>query len=540
MVLLQKKNPFLAFFALQNQYRKVPKLIKQDCSWIVDYFSASIEIIIVLGSCTNEMYATIYPWLEKNSSHCAIFLEDNLSYWMAFLHCCITAEVLRNPQIITLFNHSGNYQELIPIGWRIVSKQFIIAVPPNSPNEENKKKQILEILESMRLIFAELRDFEIPSMRNLYYNYLSDCEQGNYIDMKNSFRGVPAIICGTGNSLSKSYKSIRDNFSKSLIIAGGRCMNLLQSMFIPMHMGVALCPYVDWKDFTSVEASIVPLLYTGRLNFESQIWHHGMSRLILKGLPYPIEDWLYNRNGSGFPDVDIGWDVICFATQLAYHFGCNPIVFVGVDHSKGYAPEQKGNDNDTHCLNIEGKYVVSQKDWIISSSWLNQFVKKNPDRRYIHVNDEGLLIPNMETISYSQINSILTNHIRRYDIENRLYAILQRTKRQDFVYNESIAKLDQLYESMQRLSVYCKNYLDAFAKQDDRKRLLAQIEIESEKSFSLLFEPLWEVYKTIILPIEISYSIEEITLHQTLFIQKALEVHTTCIQEVLCHKNTTG
>ena len=235
-------------------------------------------------------------------------------------------------------------------------------------------------------------------------------------------------------------------------------------------------------------------------------------------------------------------DVICFSTHLAYHFGCDPIIFIGVDHAKGYASERKEKEhvNEIHCLNVEGEYVVSQKDWLISSSWLNQFVKKNPDRAYIHINDVGLLIPNMETVSYSRINSILPDNARNYDIENRLYAILQRTKREDFVYNKSIAKLHQLYESMQRLSIHSKNYLDAFAKQDDRNLLLEQIEIESEKSFSLLFEPLWEVYKTIILPIEISYSIEETTLHRTLFIQKALEVHKTWIQEILCYRNTTG
>lgn len=542
LALLQKKNPFLAFFSLQNQHTKVPKLIKQDCSWISNYLSDSIETIIILGSCTDDIYVRIYPWLEEKSSHCVIFLEDNLSYWMAFLHCRISGEVLRNSQIITLFNHSGNYQELIPIGWKIVSKKFIIAVSPTINNQENKKKQILEILESMRLIFAELKDFEVTSLRNIYYNYLSDSEHGNYIDMKDSFRGVPAIICGSGNSLYQSYSSIRNNFSKSLIIAGGRCIKLLQSMSVPVHMGVALCPYVHWGDFTSTGTSTIPLLYSGRLNFKAQIWHHGMSRLIVRGSPYHIEDWLYNQNGSVLPNLDIGWDVICFATHLAYHFGCDPIIFIGVDHAKAYASDRKEKEhgNEIHCLNIEGKYVVSQKDWIISSSWLNEFVKQNPDRAYIHINDKGLLIPNMETVSYSRMNSILTNNTRSYDIENRLYAILQRTKRQDFVYNESIAKLHQLYKSMHRLSIHCKNYLDAFAKRDDRKRLLEQIEMESEKSFSLLFEPLWEVYKKIILPIEISYSIEEIILYRTLFIQRALEVHKTCIQEVLCYRNTTG
>lgn len=540
LALLQKKNPLLAFYALQNQHIKVPKLIKHDCSWILNYLTDSVETIILLGSCTDDIYAKIYPWLEKNSSHSVLFLEDNLSNWMGFLHSHITKEVLRNSQIITLFNHSGNYQELIPIGWRIVSKKFIIAVSPEITNQENKKKQILEILESMRLILAELKDFETTSLKNIYYNYLSDSENGNYIAMKDSFRGIPAIICGTGNSLSKSYKSIRDNFSKSLIMAGGRCMELLQSMSVPIHMGVALCPYVDWKDFTSSRASTVPLLYSGRLNFKAQIWHHGMSRLIIKGLPYPIENWLYNQSNSVLPNLDIGWDIICFSTHLAYHFGCDPIILLGVDHAKGYAKGKKENSNETNYLNVKGEYVVSQKDWIISSSWLNEFVKRNPDRAYIHINDEGLSIPNMKTVSCSQINSVFTNNLKNYDIENRLYAILQRTKRQDFVYNESIAKLQQLYESMQRLSIHCENYLDAFAKQDDRNRLLEQIEIESEISFSLLFEPLWEVYKTFIFSIEISSSIEETTLHRTLFIQRALELHKTCIQEVLCYRNTTG
>ena len=437
LALLQKKNPLLAFFALQNQNIEVPKLIKQDCSWIVNYLTDSIETIIVLGSCTNDIYARIYPWLEKNSSHCVIFLEDNLSYWIGFLHCHIAGEVLRSSQIITLFNQSGDYQELIPIGWKIVSKKFIIAMSPNITNRENKKKQILEILESMRLVLAELKDFDITSLRNIYYNYLSDSEHGNYIDMKDSFRGIPAIICGAGNSLSKSCRSIPNNFSKSLIIAGGRCMELLQSMSVPMHMGVALCPYVHWRDFTSMGASTVPLLYSGRLNFEAKICHHGMSRLIVKGCPYPVEDWLYNQNGSVLPNLDIGWDVICFSTHLAYHFGCDPIIFIGVDHAKGYASERKEKEhvNEIHCLNVEGEYVVSQKDWLISSSWLNQFVKKNPDRAYIHINDVGLLIPNMETVSYSRINSILPDNARNYDIENRLYAILQRTKREDFVYH---------------------------------------------------------------------------------------------------------
>lgn len=174
---------------------------------------------------------------------------------------------------------------------------------------------------------------------------------------------------------------------------------------------------------------------------------------------------------------------------------------------------------------------------MISSSWLNQFAKTNSDRQYIHINDNGLTIPIMRRISTINFEEWFTKNSKNYDIENKLHAILQRTKRQDFVYNKSIKMLHQLHESMQRLLVHCKNYLDACENQDDRKQFLEQMEMESEQCFSLLLEPLWEIYKIIILPKGTILSITEIILHRTLFIQTALQVHIPCLQEVLCHKN---
>lgn len=540
--LLQEKNPLLAFIALQNRYIKIPKLEKEDASWIRRYLSDTTKAIIVFGSCTNYIYKEIYSWTRRDNSRHIIFLEDNLPRLIAFLYSRAAREVLQDSQVVTLFNHSGNYQEVIPIGWKILSEKFTIALSPYTNNQENKKKQVLEILESMRLICTELKDFEVTSLKNIYHNYLSDSEHGSYMDLKDSFRGIPAIVCGAGESLSGNFDEIRSSFSKALLIAGGRCMELLQSISVPIHIGVALCPYVNWRNFTSISSSAVPLLYSSRMNFEAQIWHHGISRLIAKGSSYPIEDWLYNQDDSIFPSLDIGWDVICFSTYLAYHFGCDPIVFIGVDHAGEYASEWKENNHitQTHCLNVRGKIVTSQKDWIISSSWLNQFAKANPDRKYIHINDRGLSIPNMKTILSSQITSCFAKNHNSYDIDNRLHAILQRTKRQDFVYNKSVKRLHQLQESMQRLSVHCKNYLDAFEKQNDREQFLEQIEMESEQSFSLLFEPLWEIYKAIILPMGISYSVTEKILHRTLFIQRALQVHIPCIEEVLCYTNATS
>lgn len=540
--LLQEKNPVLAFIALQNRYIKPTRLKKEKCSWIRNYLSDTTQAIVVFGICTSYIYKEIIPWIRSDSSRYAIFIEDELSRFIAFLNSKSAREVLQNSQVVILFNHSGNYQEIIPIGWKIFWQKFTIALSPYIPNQADKKERVLEILQSMQLIGAELKDLEVTSLRNIYHNYLSNSEHSNFIDLKDSFRRMPAIVCGAGISLSAHYNKIRNSSSQALVIAGGRSMALLESMSVPVHVAVALCPYVNWKDFTSIPSSKIPLLYSSRVNCKAQTWHHGISRLIAKGSLYPVEDWLYSQDESIFPTIDIGWDVICFSTYLAYHFGCDPIILVGVDHAGEYANQWKENKHipQAYCKNIEGKKVHSQKDWIISSCWLNQFAIKNPDRQYIHINDRGLPIPNMRTISALDFDSCFAKDCKNYDIENRLHAILQRTKRQDFVYNKSIKMLHQLYKSMQQLSGHCEKYLYAFEQKNNREQFLEQMEMESEQSFSLLFEPLWEIYKVLILPVGGIFSVSELILHRTLFIQRALKVHIPCIQEVLCHRNVTN
>lgn len=540
--LLQEKDPVLAFIALQNRYIKPARLKKEKCSWIRKYLFDSTQAIVVFGICTSYIYKEIIPWIRSDSSRHAIFIEDELSHLIAFLNSKGAREVLQNSQVIILFNHSGNYQEIIPTGWKIFCKKFTIALSPYSADQEDKKEKVLEILHSMQLIGAELKDLEVTSLRNIYHNYLSNSEHSNFIDLQDSFRGIPAIVCGAGTSLSAHYNQLRNSFSQALLIAGGRSMGLLESMSVPVHVAVALCPYVNWKDFTSIPSSKIPLLYSSRVNSKAQIWHHGISRLIAKGSPYPVEDWLYSQDRSIFPTLDIGWDVICFSTYLAYHFGCDPIILVGVDHAGEYANQWKENRHipQAHCKNIEGKKVCSQKDWIISSSWLNHFTIKNPDRHYIHINDKGLSIPNMRTMSALDFDSCFAKNPKNYDIENRLHAILQRTKREDFVYNKSLKMLHQLHKSMQRLSQHCEKYLNAFEQKNTREQFLEQIEMESQPSFSLLFEPLWEIYKVLILPTGAIFSVSEVVLQRTLFIQRALKVHIPCIQEVLCHRNVTN
>ena len=145
------------------------------------------------------------------------------------------------------------------------------------------------------------------------------------------FSGCPAIVVGAGPSLDENLPALVELQDRAVIIAADTTLRPLTKGGVRPHMLVGVDPsemnakhlagVADVDDIHLVaEGSLNPLAFEGFANrtFIFKVSNHE---------PWP---WLDTR-GLGSPTVRAWGSVVTSAFDLALRFGCNPIIFAGLD-----------------------------------------------------------------------------------------------------------------------------------------------------------------------------------------------------------------
>ena len=220
-------------------------------------------------------------------------------------------------------------------------------------------------------------------------------------------------------------------------------------------------------------------------------------------------NWLYGTEG----EFDGVWTVGNFLTTLAVLFGCNPIVFVGMDlcyeDMKKYAYLESTVPNGlVQAMNQEGQTVWTQRDWLMAALWTEEMAKKHSERLFINATEGGLGFR-----SPVACETLLTVMQGRKTLDLRLDLRSQ--------VREEIGKLPLYVPPAERWTQW-----DASLQRCSQPG----IELEEEVVYQKLLVPLWHVWKPIFereLDIDVhplSRS-EKLRLHQTLFFQQVVQEH---------------
>lgn len=452
--------------------------------WFNSLEMENIDVLYVYGIGAGHYYNAIEDWLKKNPERYLVFLEDDLAILQNLARTEKGHLIFKNPQVIIhYFDENEDLNEqLAPLPWFFVSlTPCISALQYYQKNKPQLFSEIEYFLSSrssrMACIMKEELGFGTAFFNNFYRNILFLNKNFHGTQLFKKFRGVPAIICGSGPSLAKNLSLLKEFEHKALIIAGGSALTALSFQSILPHVAAAFgADSLQEKRLKNHLAFETPLFFQNRL-FYRVCWEtHGPRLVINKPEGYPIIDWFEEKietheKGS----TEGGVSIVNFCTSLARDLGCNPIIFVGLDlaytkgswYSQGVMSSEE--QSKTKAPSHGWKEVITRKDlhnrdiqttwnWLAEAEWIENFAELNQENfQLINATEGGLKIQNLPHIPLKEVAEKYLK--RNFDIKGRLHTEIIQNNLEHITTNTILSIIGQIYDSLERCIHHCDNLL---------------------------------------------------------------------------------
>lgn len=465
-----------------------------------------ITLLYVYGLGEGSWFSQVEEWLETNSSHVLVILEDDLGVIAAFLKMPSAGTILHHPQIYLKFVASKEMWEKT-LGE--CAKEFpydhlyVTALPSYAKKKHARFRHIKLKIQRKTVLWNALLSEEL--LAPLFHkNILANIWQlpnTFYVNLwRGTFKGIPAIICGAGPSLVEAQDILKKHGNQALIFAGGSAISALSYMNITPHFAVAIDPNPqEYEHLKNLTCPQTPLIFSSRLLPKARALFSGPLGYLSSKTGGPLEAYLEKKLKLEEPSIgtDLGQEalsVTTLATSLAYALGCDPIIFVGVDMaytgSQMYAPGviesytlggQKVCDQPIVRKNTQGNLVSTLVKWVMESEALSQYAKSHPDRLFFNASPKGL---GFKHIPNKNLEDILRPLSR--DLKEEIGKKIAETKL-------SISQTDiealflQIQQSLERCLVLTEGLLQEEGLESGKKILL-EMDLQEEIAYQPLLE----------------------------------------------------
>jgi hypothetical protein len=409
---LEEKYPDLAFLV------NIGDFPEKELAWKRverPFSSREVEVLYVYGFSPHVQ--SLIEWVKEDTKRDLVFLEDDI-YVIREILQGKGKGILEEDQVHLRFQMQGSSIE--EFARSVVSEFPYEALAFIDLKEEREKFEALK-LELMRksvvevAVHKEMLHYQ-RLFANLHTNFYRLSDAFDVAKWKNCFAGRPAIICGAGPSLSGVIPKLKEVGEKALIFAGGSAIVALGAKEIFPHLLFAIDPNVE--EFTRLclhTAFHIPLIYGNRVRaeiFESFSGPHGYISTGTGGL---LEEWLEKELGIEDPSVMKGFNeeaqsVTCLSVGAAIYFGCNPILFAGVDLSYGDGKrypngvlsemhtslEEKFDRVSEMLLEKEGKITAAK--WVMERDAISKVIEAHPEHTFIDITGKGLLLEGLTEV----------------------------------------------------------------------------------------------------------------------------------------------
>lgn len=211
----------------------------------------------------------------------------------------------------------------------------IVNVPPYEKLYKETINELIQILgdciKSFRTDIATYSGYSLEWIKNTIYN-LKYVKESTSVDfLKNMYPSIPAIIVGSGPSLSYDLDTLRELKNKAIIIAAGTSTQALLAANIEpdiiVIMDGSFNNFKAFQDLDTLEIPIVfaPVIYRGILTEGHRYYAYApfaLDRITLR---------LVNKQHNIIFTPSYSVTGLCI--QLAAFMGCPKIIFTGQDLS---------------------------------------------------------------------------------------------------------------------------------------------------------------------------------------------------------------
>jgi hypothetical protein len=466
------------------------------------------EVLYFYGLGTGSSYTTYKSWLQKKGERKLIILEDDPGVICSFLHREEALELLSNPQVyLELF--SKKPEEMEALANRFPVKRAEVLALPSKGKFQKMRLQLLRktalshALHCDRLHGHQIFSNFVENLRHLPYSFYAN-------RLKNTFKDVPAIVCGAGPSLAQSIETLKTLENKALLIAGGSTIAALSSKGIIPHFGMAIDPNLEeYRRFRNSFAFDMPLLYSTRVHpgvFQTCNGPFGYMRSGIGGAP---ELWIEEELGllepllgEHLPPETISVTAICVA--WAQFLGCNPILLNGVDMAytgnKRYASgviekdepllremdaEKSAADRIVKRKDRFGKYVSTAIRWVMESDSISLFAKKYKKTLFINTTEGGIGFKGIDYVPLAEA----TRCFKEQELRKQVFEKIQCASMDK---NSSQVIQERLQELTKSLDLLIEQ-LEILAKKRGGSAALAEIELKEQIAFLYLFYDIYQI-----------------------------------------------
>ncbi|NGX34141.1 MAG: hypothetical protein K1060chlam1_00490 [Candidatus Anoxychlamydiales bacterium] len=498
------------------------------------------DVVCIYGKSDCEHLSFLKKWLKKTENRRIIFLEDDIKKYddlLSFVDKHFEKERKKTQTI-----YIGNFEkDLKKIAWDSVYLDLKIIKGLKEKRKDSFDK-IFQTLTDLHL-GANLTsylysDFGINTFENFYYNILKNDEFILFENLKDQFKNIPAIIAGAGPSLDKNLDHLKGLEDKALIFAGGSVLNIFAKKNIKYHFAASIDQNPYFKRFKENDVFEKPFFYQNQINHNNLSLVHGRKILVSDYGAYPLKSWIYEMLNIKQETFEAGWTVTTFLIKIAKMLGCNPIITIGLDlsfkkhkYSRGVVKE-KSEYLAIKTKDINGKEVLTQKDWILAKSWIEEYASKNKDKTFINATEGGLKLENFQSLKLLDVLNSLKSSLD-LDLDPDLEGYIH-TK----ISNENFIKLDnkkiidvlsQILKSLKKSDEFLDEYLSDLEKKLVDFNLL---KLQNQIAYTHLLEPLWQIWKHTLLR-NIENNEIHILLNKLLFFKNVIFEHLNLLRKFL-------
>lgn len=472
------------------------------------------DVLCIPSEYFQDILPSLLQWVEKGDRYVLILWQS--ASFDSFIDI--------SPRIRSFVLHDPIEESFKQIAWEYV----FLRIKLWSPSPWKHKDLFEHTLLGVHLVASDYQDFGSKVRSNVCINTKAQDKHYSLDALKGSMKGIPAIICGAGPTLSENMEQLCQMRSSALILAGGAAIKALSSRSVFFHAAAGIDPDPDYERFVESSAFETPFFYQDRFSSEILSMIHSQKIRLPSTSEYPFEEWLKQEMGSQQSPFDGGWTVATLMTSLATHLGCSPIVFVGMDFGykdKMYTEELTATDHsDEGAILMQGQ-IKTKSDWIMASHWIEQWIKTHPEARFINTSSISCFAGS-ESASLHSVQKELS---KSYDVKGDLHSALEEAKIKRSLDRASLA-FEELDESVCRtkdLLASMVKLFESYYPEDPTSKgefILAEYDLYDELCYKVVIEPVWRVWKHVFARIE-DLPIDRRRLHEILFFQKIINAH---------------
>lgn len=480
--------------------------------WFQSLDLHNIDILYVYGVGLGRYYQAASQWLRGDEKRRLVFLEDDIRVIDCLMVSPLGEEMLCDHQVSLYLLEDLNQRRKLIEWLASISVNVSFEVSVLECYSKHRQNNYVEIREC---IFAESaaqqainNEFVRTAGRTFLKNFcanaysLKKASFGN--DLFGKFTGVPAIICGSGPSLTNALPVLQQLSNNALIMVGGSSLVTLSKNNIVPHLVFGVDPLIEEYRRQYYNAFFeTPFCYNTRINHNALPMIHSKMLYFSSNVGYSIVPWLENKLGLRVSNTCGGIFTSTYCIDLAYCLGCNPIVFLGMDLSAQGVPSDDNNPwhnaplpnlLKAHCAqeNYRGDAVTSCWEWIFGMQWLVKYIKDRSHKTFVNIVDEGIAIDGAVNMTLDEATTKYLS--RQYDLNNYAYDMVGALSSMGIEQQQLDDSFEEMLQSMQQCQEYCRQLIKLLSQNDSRAADVMRQQLKDEVAYTILLGTIEQLY----------------------------------------------